>query len=494
MMDLEEQGVRRGVKQKLFCGVNLRLYAPLLLMGLCPAVYTAVRIHFLGQMPDPGAYSIAGQLSWVNLIYEVVQEAILLPLFYFMGQVTADREAFSNRVRTGLLVTACLYTVLSLALCHFVRPLLGWMAADPSLTEASVSYIRLESAANIFGVLGSFALAALVTLDRERYLYLLTVARLVLSVAFDALLISALPFSLRLGVNGIGYSNLLVNGLLLGVSLRLLSKSGVRLFAKTAPSFRWMGEFLKVGGISGLESFVRNLAYMLMVVRMVNAVQEQGVYWVANSFIWGWLLLPVTQLAELMKQEIATDAQALRTHTPGYFALTGIICAAWVISIPLWRPFMTYVLGYSDAHSVELDPSTTHPVIDLMPDQNGVEDIGGTLRLGSYPCVLAKDSLAYRLYGEETIHERHRHRYEVNNDFRGALTAGGMKLSGLSPDGRIVEMCELPDHPFFIATQAHPELKSRPNRPHPLFSGFVAAALKEKNQTQEDEQKGQPNA
>ena len=118
MMDLEERGVRRGVKQKLFCGVNLRLYAPLLLMGLCPAVYTAVRIHFLGQMPDPGAYSIAGQLSWVNLIYEVVQEAILLPLFYFMGQVTADREAFSNRVRTGLLVTACLYTVLSLALCR----------------------------------------------------------------------------------------------------------------------------------------------------------------------------------------------------------------------------------------------------------------------------------------------------------------------------------------------------------------------------------------
>ena len=176
-----------------------------------------------------------------------------------------------------------------------------------------------------------------------------------------------------------------------------------------------------------------------------------------------------------------------RTHNIPYLGL----CLGMQLAIV---EFARNVLGYSDAHSVELDPSTTHPVIDLMPDQNGVEDIGGTLRLGSYPCVLAKDSLAYRLYGEETIHERHRHRYEVNNDFRGALTAGGMKLSGLSPDGRIVEMCELPDHPFFIATQAHPELKSRPNRPHPLFSGFVAAALKEKNQTQENEQKGQPNA
>lgn len=135
------------------------------------------------------------------------------------------------------------------------------------------------------------------------------------------------------------------------------------------------------------------------------------------------------------------------------------------------------VLGFNDAHSEELDPSTTHPVIALMPDQNGVEDIGGTLRLGSYPCVLDKTSKAYALYGQETIHERHRHRYEVNNDYRNSLTEKGMKLSGISPDGRIVEMCELPDHPFFVATQAHPEFKSRPNRPHPLFKGFVEAAL-----------------
>lgn len=141
--------------------------------------------------------------------------------------------------------------------------------------------------------------------------------------------------------------------------------------------------------------------------------------------------------------------------------------------------FARNVVGFNDAHSEELDPNTTHPVIALMPDQNGIEDIGGTLRLGSYPCVLDKDSKAYELYGEETIHERHRHRYEVNNDYRVALTEKGMKLSGISPDGRIVEMCELPSHPFFVATQAHPEFKSRPNRPHPLFKGFVEAALEQ---------------
>ena len=139
--------------------------------------------------------------------------------------------------------------------------------------------------------------------------------------------------------------------------------------------------------------------------------------------------------------------------------------------------FARHVVGYNDAHSIELDPNTTHPVIALLPEQDGIEDIGGTLRLGSYPCVLDKSSLAYKLYGEETIHERHRHRYEFNNDYRKVLTENGMMLSGISPDGRIVEMVELPDHPFFIGTQAHPELKSRPNRPHPLVRGFVEAAV-----------------
>ena len=140
--------------------------------------------------------------------------------------------------------------------------------------------------------------------------------------------------------------------------------------------------------------------------------------------------------------------------------------------------FARNVCGFHDAHSIELDPNTTHPVIALMPDQDGVEDIGGTLRLGAYPCELDKDSKAHAVYGESTIHERHRHRYEVNNDYRNALTEKGLNLCGLSPDGRIVEMIEISDHPWFIATQAHPEFKSRPNRPHPLFKGFVEAACK----------------
>lgn len=140
--------------------------------------------------------------------------------------------------------------------------------------------------------------------------------------------------------------------------------------------------------------------------------------------------------------------------------------------------FSRNVLHFADAHSIEMDASTTHPVIHLMPEQDGVEDIGGTLRLGAYPCVLEEGSRAYEAYGEKEIFERHRHRYEVNNYYRDDFINGGLTLSGVSPEGRIVEMCEIKEHPWFVATQAHPEFKSRPNRPHPLFKGFVGAALK----------------
>ena len=163
-------------------------------------------------------------------------------------------------------------------------------------------------------------------------------------------------------------------------------------------------------------------------------------------------------------------AKYAREHRIPYLG----ICLGMQIAV---IEFARHVLGLPDADSAEFAPETPNPVIHLMPDQEGVTDIGGTLRLGSWPCVLTPGSLASTLYGAPLIHERHRHRYEVNNEYREALTSRGMMLSGISPDGRIVEMMELPDHPFFIGTQAHPEFKSRPNRPHPLFAGLVKAAL-----------------
>jgi CTP synthase len=135
------------------------------------------------------------------------------------------------------------------------------------------------------------------------------------------------------------------------------------------------------------------------------------------------------------------------------------------------------VVGLERAGSAEFDPGTPHPVIHLMEKQKGIVNLGGTMRLGAYPCLVERDSLAWRCYGRAEISERHRHRYEVNNDYRDVFTQSGVVFSGLSPDGLLVEIMELPSHPFFIAAQFHPELKSRPRRPHPLFRAFVAAAV-----------------
>ena len=139
--------------------------------------------------------------------------------------------------------------------------------------------------------------------------------------------------------------------------------------------------------------------------------------------------------------------------------------------------FARNVVGWADANSAEFTSSSLHRVIDLMPEQQGITAKGGTMRLGQYPCALDKESKAYALYGEETVYERHRHRYELNNDFREELCEKGLRLAGLSPDGRLVEVVENPANRWFVAAQFHPEFKSRPNKPQPLFYGFVKAAL-----------------
>ena len=332
--------------------INYKLFLALLVLGLAPTIYTTVRVFFLGQLPGEWSFSIAGQLSWVNLIYEIINEAIILPLFYFVGKVKEDKDAFSNRVRTGMLLSLGIYVVLSAVIMIFAESLLNLMATDPSIIDASASYIRIESIANAFSILTQFAFVALVTLNKSKYLYALTGARLVLCLVSDTFLVSALPISANLGVNGIGYSNIIVNALLLAVSLVLLAKERIQVLAKTTLNFAWIKEFARIGGISGVESLVRNVAYMVMISRMVNVVGEQGTYWVANNFIWGWLLLPVLQLGELIKQETSTNKENVRKNTLGYFGITAIVSVLWCASIPLWKPFMTNVLQFTDVEKL----------------------------------------------------------------------------------------------------------------------------------------------
>ena len=217
--------------------INYKLFFALLVLGLAPTVYTTVRVFFLGQLPGEYSFSIAGQLSWVNLLYEILNEAIILPLFYFVGKVKDDKVAFSNCVRTGMLISLSVYAVLSAIVLIFAGPMLKLMATDASILELSASYIRIESIANIFAILTQFALVALVTINKSKYLYALTGARLLLCLVSDTFFVSSLPVSLNLGVNGIGYSNIIVNALLLAVSILLLAKEKIKVFSKAKLHF-----------------------------------------------------------------------------------------------------------------------------------------------------------------------------------------------------------------------------------------------------------------
>jgi len=163
-------------------------------------------------------------------------------------------------------------------------------------------------------------------------------------------------------------------------------------------------------------------------------------------------------------------AKYAREHKVPFFG----ICLGMQVAV---AEFARHVAGLDGANSSEFDPVTEHPVIDLMRDQQDVADMGGTMRLGSYPCKVTPDTRGWAAYGEEVIYERHRHRYEVNNAYRDRLVEAGLVISGLSPDGRLVEMVELPDHPWFLGNQGHPEFKSRPTRPAPLFRDFIGAAV-----------------
>lgn len=333
---------------KSYKNINHKLFFSLLIMGLVPTIYTTLRVFWLGNLPSEYSYSIAGQLSWVSLIYEVIDEAIILPLFYFIGKVAEDKKELTNRMKTGLLVTLGIYLVLSAVIMSCAKPLLKLMATDESIIDASATYIRIEAVANIFSILQRFALVGLVILGKDKYVYVLTGVKLVLCLIFDTFLISTLPFSANLGVNGIGISNIIVNAILFITTMIILARLGINVINKEKMDFSWMKEFVKIGGISGLESLVRNLAYMVMIARMVNVVNEQGTYWVANNFIWGWLLLPITQLGELIKQETSTNKDAVKNNSIGYFFMTLIIVIIWCALIPAYKPFMQYVLNYGD--------------------------------------------------------------------------------------------------------------------------------------------------
>lgn len=329
--------------------IDFKLFGVLLLFGFLPTVYKTVRIHFLGDLPTDWGFNIASQIAWANILYEVLQEGLLLPLFFLMGKSLDDRKELEIKIRSGLVVIFLIYASFSTLLFLFIKSLLFFMEQKENLIVATSTYIRLETLAANFGLVVQYLILVFIILKQKRYLLRTLWIQMTATIASDIFLISSLPVSLRLGVNGIAIGNLAVNVLLAAFLAFYLTREGYRMFPFTKIRLGWMKEWLVIGGYSGLESFIRNLAFLVMVLRMVNIVEGQGTFWVANNFIWGWLLLPILQLGQLVKRDCGVyNDKAISEKMSGYFLLAGFIAATWVATIPLWQPFIKYVMNIEE--------------------------------------------------------------------------------------------------------------------------------------------------
>lgn len=334
-----------NIAVKALKSVNYRLFFAILLLMLFPTVYQTARIFFLGAMPNDWGFNIASQLSWVSLFYEIIQEALILPLFFVLGNSLSNKDEFINKIKVGLLLTGIIYFVLSLILFVFAKPLVIFMAQDKQLIDATVDYIRLETVAALLSTLFKFMLTVLITLKKDGYMYLTLIIQMVLSILLDAFLVSNLNISLKIGVNGIAITNIIVNCINILICMLLLKKENMSILAGGKLSFAWVKEWFHVGKFSGIESLIRNVVFSIMIIRMVNMVSEQGSYWVANNFIWNWLLLPALALGDLIKKEVGEDKNNIQTKTFGYIVLTVIFAILWIVSIPAWKPFLRAVMN-----------------------------------------------------------------------------------------------------------------------------------------------------
>jgi Na+-driven multidrug efflux pump len=333
---------------------NYKLFIALLITGLIPTIYTTVRFNFLGNLPGDWGYNIASQLQYVNLIFEVLQEMLILPLFFIIGKTILSENETRNKLKTGLLSMFGIVLFFSAIMFVFANGIVTSMAQDTNLITETVIYIRYELIGLIVSNLVKFLMVFLVLKELKKEIYIVLLIQMVLTIFFDSLFISELGFSLNIGVNGIAFTNIIVYSVMfLYLAYKLFKQYSITLndYFKNL-DFKWLKEWFKVGGFSGLESFVRNLAFMIMIIRMINVVNEQGTFWVANGFIWSWMLLPVLTLGELIKKETSEGDEQISSKTKGYFTVTTIIMFTWIITLPLWKPFLQYVMNVPEYDKV----------------------------------------------------------------------------------------------------------------------------------------------
>lgn len=319
---------------------RMYLFLSLCLLLIIPFLHQCIRTGLISDIPNTDGLGIAGHIEWFDLINETLQAFLIVPLYHLLNAVKGEPGALKRRIHYSFAISTVLYAGFSIVCFVLCSNITQFMTGDAGVEI--VSYLRLETIAFIAGHISSFAVVVFVVAGKPSYIMALTVGRTVLTILADLLLIPSF------GVNGIAFSNIVINLFAGLVCFVLVERSGFRQASAQpfANEFRWFRQWAEIGAFSGAQILLDNLIYALIVCKMVNDVAEQGNYWVANNFIWGLLLVPILALAEIIKRENAPD------RVRKYFKGTAVIVLLWVISIPVWKPFFRHIMGIENPESI----------------------------------------------------------------------------------------------------------------------------------------------
>ena len=327
---------------------NWRLFASLCALALIPAIYQTVRTFIISSNSQSDVFDIIGQMEWFDLINETLQAFLIVPLYSVLNKIFKNsKEDFAKYTfKTGL-VTFVIYTLFSIGVLIYGIVLIKAMNPNEIDVNTTNHYLQLETVAFMIGILTSFVNVIFVVIGKDKNVYIILGIRTVLSIISDFLLIP------NLGIYGIAISNIIVNAILAVSGYIILYKSKCikpSWFSKSdVPVFKEWG---KVGTFSGLQQFIDNLIYAVMICEMVNMVAEQGNYWIANNFIWSWLLIPITALTEVIRNECKDGYKKL--YQFNYYFITSVVIIIWAITVPLWTPFYKYAENLSNANEIFL--------------------------------------------------------------------------------------------------------------------------------------------
>lgn len=327
---------------------NWRLFAALCALALIPAIYQTVKTFIISSNGQNGAFDIIGQMEWFDLINETLQAFLIIPLYSILNKIFKnDGKNFAKHIfKTGL-ITFIIYTLFSIGVLIYGVVMIKAMNPDEINVAATNAYLQLETVAFMVGIIVSFVNVVFVVLGKDKNVYIFLAIQTALSLIADFALIP------NLGVFGIAVSNITVNAVLAVSSIVLLFvQRRIKLCWFNKSDLTVLKEWGKVGVFSGVQQFVDNFIYAVMICKMVNMVAEQGNYWIANNFIWGWLLIPISALSEIIRRDCKDGYLQLKQFN--YYFVAACTVLIWAITVPLWTMFFKYAENLSNAYDIFL--------------------------------------------------------------------------------------------------------------------------------------------